>query len=79
MATTLEAMSYRGYTASMTFDTDDKILVGWVLDVDDIIVFHGESVSKFETAFHVVIDDYIAACESLGSGKEKLAGGASPS
>ena len=34
-------MSYRGYTASMNFDADDKIIVGRVLDVDDITSFHG--------------------------------------
>ena len=42
-------MSYRGYTASMNFDAEDKIIVGRVLDVDDIITFHGESVSEFES------------------------------
>ena len=69
------AMSYRSYTASMTFDADDKIIVGRVLDLDDIIAFHGESVSDFETAFHAVIDAYIATCEKLGSAPEKPASG----
>ena len=68
-------MSYRGYTASMNFDADDKIIVGRVLDVDDIISFHGESVSEFETNFRRVVDDYIAACEQLGSVPEKPASG----
>ena len=27
---------YQGYTTSMTFDADDKVIVGRVLDVDDI-------------------------------------------
>ena len=44
-------MSYKGYTASMIFDAEDKIIVGRVQDVDDIISFHGESVSEFESAF----------------------------
>jgi predicted HicB family RNase H-like nuclease len=68
-------MSYKGYTASMTFDAEDKIIVGRVLDVDDIISFHGESVAKFEASFQVVIDDYISACEKLGSAPEKPASG----
>ena len=33
-------MTYQGYTTSMTFDADDKIIVGRVLDVDDIISFN---------------------------------------
>ena len=52
-------MNYRGYTASMAFDTDDKIIVGRVVDIDDIITFHGDYVGEFEVAFHAVIDDYI--------------------
>jgi predicted HicB family RNase H-like nuclease len=68
-------MQHRGYTASMTFDTEDKVIVGRVLDIDDILTFHGESVAEFEANFHRVVDDYIAACEALGSEPEKPASG----
>jgi len=71
----INTLSYRGYTASMTFDVEDKIIVGRVLDVDDIISFHGESVGDFESSFHRVVDDYVAACEQLGSPPEKPASG----
>ncbi len=59
--------SYRGYQASMIFDADDKIIVGRVLGIDDIITFHGDSVEDFEANFHAVISDYIAACAQLES------------
>jgi predicted HicB family RNase H-like nuclease len=49
--------------------------VGRVLDVADIITFHGESVDEFESNFHTVVDDYIAACEKLGAAPEKPASG----
>ena len=68
-------MVYKGYAASMTFDADDKIIVGRVLDVDDIISFHGESVAGFEAAFHAAVDGYVAACVQLGSAPEKPASG----
>ena len=68
-------MSYSGYTTSMIFDVEDKIIVGRVLDVDDIISFHGDSVSEFEANFHHAIDDYVSACEQLGSAPEKPASG----
>ncbi len=71
----MNTMTYRGYTAGMTFDPEDKIIVGRVLNVDDIIAFHGESVAEFETNFHMVIDDYVAACKSLGGAAEKPASG----
>ena len=75
MSNTMNAMHYKGYTASMVFDAEDKIIVGRVLDIDDIIAFHGESVSAFEVNFHAVVDDYIVACAKLGSKPEKPASG----
>jgi predicted HicB family RNase H-like nuclease len=68
-------MAYKGYTASITLDTDDKIIVGRVLDIDDIISFHGASVAEFECAFQAAVDGYIAACAELGSAPEKPASG----
>ena len=68
-------MQYRGYTATMRFDAEDKIIVGRVLDIDDIVTFHGASVAEFEAHFHTVVDDYIAACEALGSEPERPASG----
>jgi predicted HicB family RNase H-like nuclease len=71
----INSMNYKGYTASMVFDSEDKVIVGRVLDVDDIISFHGESVAEFETNFRAAIDDYLAASQALGSAPEKPASG----
>jgi predicted HicB family RNase H-like nuclease len=68
-------MTYKGYTSSMVFDVDDKIIVGRVLDIDDMILFHAQSVSEFEQAFHASVDDYIMACEQLGQEPEKPVSG----
>lgn len=68
-------MIYRGYKASLEFDPDDNILVGRVLDIDDIISFHGESVAAFTSAFHEAVDDYVSACEKMGQTPEKPASG----
>jgi predicted HicB family RNase H-like nuclease len=68
-------MTYKGYTASMIFDAEDRLIVGRVLDIDDIIAFHGESITEFESNFRVVVDDYIAASEALGTQPEKPASG----
>ena len=59
-------MTYKGYTASMVFDAEDKIIVGRVLVIDDIISFHGESVAAFERNFEDVVDNYSAPSEALG-------------
>lgn len=70
-----DSVSYKGYTASMVFDVEDKVIVGRVQDIDDIIFFHGESVAEFEASFHAAIDGNLAASEELGSAPEKPASG----
>jgi predicted HicB family RNase H-like nuclease len=69
------SMTYKGYTASMVFDAEDKIIVGRVVEIDDIISFHGVSIDEFEANFHAAIEGYIAACSQLGSTPEKPASG----
>jgi predicted HicB family RNase H-like nuclease len=69
------SMSYKGYTTSMVFDSEDKIIVGRVLDIDDIISFHGESVAEFESNFHAAIDAYLVASKELDSPAERPASG----
>lgn len=55
----------------MVFDNEDKIIVGRVVDIDDIISFHGETIPEFESNFHAAIEDYLAASQVLGSSPEK--------
>ena len=35
-----KSMAYKGYAASRVFDAGDKIVVGQVLDIDDVICKH---------------------------------------
>ena len=59
----------------MDFDTEDKIIVGRLIDIDDIITFHGSSVAEFEVAFNAAVDSYILACEQFGQAADKPASG----
>lgn len=68
-------MTYKGYRTRMDYDPDDRVLVGRVLDINDIIGFHGESVTEFEAAFHEAIDGYMAACAELSQAPDKPASG----
>ena len=61
----MNKMTYKGYTAQMEFDTDDKIIVGCLIDIDDIITFHGASIVQFEAAMQTAVDGYLFACEQM--------------
>ena len=71
----MNAMTYKGFTARIEYDDRDRIFVGRLLGIRDIVSFHGESVSEIETALHEAVDDYLAACKELGQSPNKPASG----
>jgi len=71
----MNAMKYKEYSARIEFDANDRIFVGHLAGIRDIIGFHGSSVEELETAFHEAVDDYIAACALLGQQPHKPASG----
>jgi predicted HicB family RNase H-like nuclease len=67
----MNTMSYKGYSARVEFDAEDRLFVGHLAGVRDIVGFHGASVDELETAFHEAVDDYLAACKKLGQAPNK--------
>jgi len=60
------AMTYKGYTARIEFDAEDRIFFGRLSGIRDIVTFHGAAVDELEAAFHEAVDDYLATCAKLG-------------
>ncbi|WP_459864993.1 type II toxin-antitoxin system HicB family antitoxin [Endothiovibrio diazotrophicus] len=64
-------MSYKGYSARIEFDAEDRVFVGHIAGIRDIVSFHGSTVDELEEAFHQATDDYLTACEELGQSPNK--------
>ena len=58
---------YKGYTASMQFESEDQVIVGRVLGIDDIIAFHAKTEAEFQSNFHEAVDAYLTASAAMGS------------
>jgi predicted HicB family RNase H-like nuclease len=71
----MNTMSYKGYSARVEFDAEDRLFVGHLAGVRDIVGFHGASVDELEAAFHEAVDDYLAACAKLAQTPDKPASG----
>ncbi|MFC1821954.1 type II toxin-antitoxin system HicB family antitoxin [Thermodesulfobacteriota bacterium] len=65
------AMTYKGYTARIEFDAQDRIFCGRLAGIRDIITFHGETVDELEAAFKEAVEDYLATCVKLGDEPNK--------
>lgn len=68
-------MKYKGYAARIEYDAHDRIFVGHLVAIRDIVGFHGASVEELETAFHESVDNYLAACTKLGQQPNKPVSG----
>lgn len=55
-------LKYKGFTSSVQFSADDGVFVGRVLGIDDIVVFHGQSVAELKKEFKGSIDFYLEVC-----------------
>lgn len=67
----MNVMQYNGYAARIEYDAEDRIFVGHIAGLRDIVGFHGSSVEELEKAFREAVDDYIAACTALGQRPDK--------
>ncbi len=59
----MKTMTYRGYTAEIIYSDEDECFVGNVVNIDDIICFHGDTDEELRAAFEGMVDLYIEALE----------------
>ena len=69
------AMTYKGYTASIEINERDDIFVGNVIGIPDSITFHGDTVRELKDDFQAAIDHYIEDCAATGRAPLKATSG----
>jgi len=67
----MNEMSYQTYSAKVEYDPVDKIFVGHIVGIRDIVGFHGSTVAELESAFHEAVDHYLEVCEKIGQKPQK--------
>ncbi|HEX6037602.1 type II toxin-antitoxin system HicB family antitoxin [Longimicrobium sp.] len=65
------SMTYKGYTGTMEYDSEDRIFHGRVIGVTDIISFEGTSVDELEADFRNGVDNYLRGCDRNGVEPQK--------
>jgi predicted HicB family RNase H-like nuclease len=67
----MNMMKYGGYIATVEYDEEDRIFVGHLAGIGDIVGFHGASVDELERAFHEAVDNYLAISEETGRSPQR--------
>nr|VFJ46130.1 MAG: Predicted nuclease of the RNAse H fold, HicB family [Candidatus Kentron sp. DK]VFJ59458.1 MAG: Predicted nuclease of the RNAse H fold, HicB family [Candidatus Kentron sp. DK] len=62
----MNSMKYNGYIARIEYDEEDRVFVGHLAGIRDIVGFHGTTVDELEGAFRESVDNYIAISEETG-------------
>ncbi len=67
----MKTMTYRSYAARIEYSDEDQCLIGHIAGIDDVIGFHGQSVTELRSAFEEAVDDYLETCAKLGRAPQK--------
>ena len=67
----MNMMKYRGYIAHIEYDEDDRLFVGHLAGIKDIVGFHGATVDDLENSFHESVDNYLAISEETGRSAQR--------
>jgi ribosome-binding protein aMBF1 (putative translation factor) len=66
------ALTYKGFSARVEFDAEDRIFVGRIAGIRDVICFHARNVNDIERAFKESIRNYMNACTQLDSTRKSI-------
>ena len=61
----MNIMNYKGYSARIEYSDEDQCFIGHIAGIQDMVGFHGDSVTELKAAFEEAVEDYIATCEKL--------------
>ena len=64
-------LKYKGYRARIEYDVVDRIFVGEVLGIRDVLAFHSETADDIDRHFHDCIDEYLELCAEIGKLPER--------
>ena len=67
----MNLMTYKGYAARIEYSDEDNCFIGHIAGIDDIVGFHGESVSELRALFNQAVDDYLVACKKINKSPQK--------
>ena len=67
----MNTMTYKGYAARIEYSDEDQCLIGHVAGINDVVGFHGNSVTDLRAAFEEAVEDYLLTCEKLNRAPQK--------
>lgn len=67
----MNIMNYKGYLARIEYSDEDDCFVGHIAGINNVVGFHGDSVSELHRAFEEAVDNYIETCKKAKRSPQK--------
>lgn len=67
----MKLKQYKGYKSKIVWYQEDGLYVGNIIEISDLVLFHGKTKEELEKSFHSMVNDYISFCEEIGKKPEK--------
>ena len=67
----MKTMTHRGYTAEIHYSEEDGCFVGHVINIEDIVGFHGDTDEELRDAFEGMVDFYIEVVNKRDSAETR--------
>lgn len=64
-------LAYNGYHAQIELDTENDLLWGTVIGINDSLTFQGKDVMELKEMFKQSIDNYLEMCKTFGKEPDK--------
>jgi len=64
-------LTHKNYRGSVNFSSDDDLLVGEILGINDVVGYHGTSIAEIKANFRQAVDEYLDFCTEVGKTPDK--------
>lgn len=64
-------MTYKGYSARIGYDDEDRVFHGRIAGIRDGVGFHADNVDALRAAFREAVEDYLETCARIGKEPRK--------
>ncbi len=67
----MSMMNYKGFSARIEYSDEDRCFIGRIAGIQDVIGFHGQSVTQLRAAFKEAVEDYLETSAKIGKEPNK--------
>ncbi len=67
----MKHLTYKKYRGLIEYSSEDDLLWGKILGIDDVVTYDGNSLEEIKTNFENAVNEYLEFCTEVGKTPEK--------